>query len=373
MKYDTFTQDEDGKYAECLEQCRVKLRVNAGAESEDIHVALQKILKELWNADVNKQFDTTWKKIIQYLGARLPREWTDAVRENYHQDMLIPIAKMFPKDGKFEYSLKTFWLNIIVRYSFAVVSMKELIGDLCDKIAPKLARSRQWTPAMLRWLWDFLAFNWGTIIKDYFNPRTFLDISILQSPKMALKSLHTFFCWVHCDNRPIRYAGIVEHAKSMIDVEYYQFESQIAGIHLPAYLARHGSEVMNKIFDASMKNVGHGTRKSNMYAIAMATALVNDHGDWYEERINTAKYKDDLGIDSDVVNRGSLKDSFGVAVNNFEGSTKGISPARDKAIKATIDGLRDAPFDSSYAKDKLGLCTKVRELAEECMSCVFTF
>ena len=95
MRYKTFTQDEEGKYAECFDQCRVKVRASAHEDNaEDILVVFKKILRELWDSSIDKRFDHNWKKVIEFMLSRLPGEWTDAVRENYHQDMLIQLGKL---------------------------------------------------------------------------------------------------------------------------------------------------------------------------------------------------------------------------------------------------------------------------------------
>lgn len=369
MRYQTFKQDEEGKYAECFDQCRVKVRASAHEdEAEDVLVVFKKIMRELWDSSIDKQFDHNWKKVIEFMQSRLPPQWQDAVRENYHQDMLIQLGKLQTNNGKFRLGLKGILLNTIGRECLAVLAMQNLIGHLRDDIASKLSTSKQWTPYMIRWLWEFLVCNWGTIVKQFYNPHTFIDGVTLQSPDvLGLRGLLTAFTLCHCVRTPSAFSCPEQYLDSFLDIDYYQWRSQLATIRLPHYLSRHGNVVTDLIFDSTQGDANHIVRKHNKYCVPVVLALCNNHGKIYADMMNTAQYKNDMGIDCDLVNTGSLQESFGVVINNYEGSSKILTPAQDKSIQNTIDNVTNHKFDASFAKCKLGLCMKVRELAEECM------
>ena len=375
MKYETFEKDEEGKYAECFDQCRVKVRASAHEDNaEDILVVFKKIMRELWDSSIDKQFDHNWKKVIEFMLSRLPGEWTDAVRENYHQDMLIQLGKLQTDNGKFRHGLKGILLNTIGRECLAVLAMQNLIGHLRDDIADKLRISKQWTPKMVRFLWEFLVCNWGTIVKQFYNPHTFVDGATLQSPDLlGLRGLLISFILCHLVRTPLGLSCKLEFLRSILDIDYYQWGSQLEKIHFPSYLSRHGNALTNLIFDRTQNDAQHIVRKNNLYPIPVVLALCNNHEKIYADMMNTAQYKNDMGIDCDLVNTGSLTESFGVAINNFEGSSKTLTTAQEQAIQNTIDNVASHKFDSSFAKCKLGLCMKVRELAEECMLFFFAF
>ena len=66
----------------------------------------------------------------------------------------------------------------------AVFTIQNLIGHLRDDIADKLRISKQWTPYMVRFVWEILVCNRGTVVKQFYNPHTFVDGATLQSPDL---------------------------------------------------------------------------------------------------------------------------------------------------------------------------------------------
>ncbi|MGB1097388.1 MAG: hypothetical protein ACPG2Y_02190, partial [Acholeplasmataceae bacterium] len=366
MKYDSFEEDSEGKYADKFSKCRIKLRASASEdEADELEEYLQKIYRELWNSSIEKQFDDTWKKVVKYLLPKLDVEWANAIEDGYQHELLTSLAKLIPNNGKFKHALKNLFPQMMMRTVFLIHVWKGLIGKYRKEIAPSLACNRQWTTKQLEFLWDFLVCNWGSMIKDFYNPRLFVHASTLQSADaLGLRLLLAGWCHYHSIRSANSFKNLGCLLKSVIDVDYYQCASQLDNIHWPKYLHRFRVEMRDLLFDETLNDDNHWVHKNDVLAIPVVIGLMNDHGEYYKSRINTALYKDDVGIESDRMLAGSLEESIGVVINNFQGSTKGKSPHRKKLLKATINGLADMTFTSVFAQYPLGLCDKVVEQAE---------
>lgn len=374
-KYETFRTDDDGKYAEEFKKSRVKLRPSASADDEeDIPVALRKIMHQLWNCSLDKQFSDTWSKVIKFISDRLPPDWTDAVRDGELPFMLVKLASCIPKDGIFRYELKSVLPLYYACATIAVRTWKLLIGKLRTGICEELEISEQYTPYMLEFIVEFLVTNWGVIIEQFYHPRSFVDISALQSGNLlALRAVFVGFCADHCDSSTLKSAGLNNLIESLVDIDYYQLRSQIARIKLPAYMRRLGDEIENVLYEPFQQLEDHISRKSNIYGVSFGAELFNKHKKYYLSILNTAQYKDNMGIESELVRRGSLEKSIGAAINNYIGSSKGKTKAQKQAIIDTINNLVDGKYDSKAAEYKLGLSLKVSDLVDERLVYLYVF
>ena len=370
MKYDTFELDEEGKYGDRLENCRLVMKASAVEDNADNLLAvLKKIMREHWHPQITKQFETTWHTAIQHLLPSLPSEWSVAVSERYVVSLLEELAQVIPKDGDYKYGLKSVYLNLIVRGCLAVHCWKCLLGTYDKNISPSLSRSKQWPIKLLHQAWNWIVCNWDEIIVSFYKPQKFLDVSALQSGQsLGLRLLLVCWCYVSAGNSLDRFKNMRNFIDRIVDVAGYRWGSQVNAVHLPAYLARCPN--INDIIWNQHDDEQHIAMKHSYYDICFGTALMNNHKKEYECMIGTALYKDDCGIESDAVNRGSLQDAIGGVFDRYEGSSYVLGFHQKNVIKNTIDGLTDHKYFANV-EWTMGLCRKVINLAEEGMAVFF--
>ena len=363
MKCGVFANDYESKYSERFSSTRITLRASASEDSADeVLVALKKIMKEHWDCSIDNQFKTTWSKVITYLLPSLPCEWSIAVQEDYVVSALKELAKTIPKNGKYQHGLKSVLPNVLARISVLVAIWKHLYGTFKDDIKNQIGTKGAWTPDTLLAVWNFIIFNWNKMIKPIYNPQTFVDSSAVQSSKLGLRMAEIGWYYLHCGVSIERFQNLENFVKSIVDVRYYNWDSQVKCIFIPRFISRCPEH--ERIIWNVRRNNDHISMKNNFYAVSMVNQILHHHRKDYESRMNTAVYKDNVGIDSQVVNQGSLAQSVGVAINNFQGSSNPFDSSTIASIHSIIDNLHNGKYGCEVQYN-LGLCRKVTELAEE--------
>lgn len=370
MQYDEYKIDENGKLSDKIRQRRFVIRPTDSKDAVPILKAVKEITKELWDSDLSKQFDYTWEKVIKHMLPSLPAKWTNAMSHRQWKSEFESLLKFvgFTKVRDYKYKIKCLLIDGLSRSILCVHVWKTLVGKYHPGIKDNLARSKSWTPHMYEQFGIFLIKNWDELLKRFWSPSKLLDVHCITDCKLlGLRFLKISLYMYYSELSMNRFKNLKSFVKSNVDVSYYGFGSQIEGIHYPDFLvgsaARH-RELKDLIWNIH-EDQEHSSMKNDYFGILLFRGIFQRHEKQIYRVYGTAEYTNDKGILSDVVVNGATVAERATAVfTSFKSDWSPLGKVQVDAIHSTIDSLGKI---SMYSNPQfiLGICRKVREMAEE--------
>ena len=355
--------DEEGKYAERFRSSRIAIKLS---EMEDRTRPLDEthalLIEELWNPDLEKQIQTSWKPVLSYLQKSLPPEWSIALDKDYYITMVYDI--LTENDQLDTTQLKCLFLKVFSKAVMASMAGKVILGLEYGKIKHELAESAAWTPKL-----EFEAFWW--FIKnwpDYFDifvgsQRKFLDKRHYRMIEhLGLRLFIVGYCTHHAPMSFDHLDNKTTFIRNLFRVQQYKIASQIAQWEFPICIRKH-KVVMDHIFAKNMSD-DKISAKSTCYPIPMAMVILSDHYSKIVKAYGTGRYKNNEGLTSRALNAATLHGSWGTIMDNYVDDNYPLTLQDMEDMYATVDNLNTA-VPKYQPKLIFGISRKVKELHDE--------
>ena len=339
MTYKDF-EDDDAKYADRIRRTRMSIVVSKMEDkTRPLSEAFRLLLQELWDVDLEEQINRSWKPVLSHLQASLSPEWSIALDKDFIVTMVYDLLTFTGHMDDLQ--LKCLFLKTLTKTIMAIHAGKTILGLTYGTIKHKLAQSEAWTPFL-----DFEAFLW--LIKnwpDYFEifiggMKKYLDTRHYRMVEhLGLRLLIVGYCSYHSSPTFDHMANRTTFIGNVVNGKHYRIASQIKQWEYPMCIRRHPI-IMNHLFSNDM-STKHIPAKSSPYAIPMCMGLVYKNMAQILTAYGKARYKNNEGLRSRLVNAPTFTGSWEAILANYVTDIYPLTLTDMESMHKTVDNLHE--------------------------------